>query len=407
MRRSNNNSNNKGKKENNLFNYFTKVQDPNARKESLTSIIARTTATTTSSTNAKKSNNKRSLDSSTPSRIAPKSIDLAGDDDDDDFDMPLIPPSPEPEVIHSVNSSQNSFSSQRSRPERQQNEEMVNTSKYNNRGWSAKAKERGHLASDQSPSASQEKVEQRYERIVLKKARITAKPTYDWLGPNDVKPYSSYVNTTSSYSSTSLQIRKPEISVQSYSSSSDKKEKYDMFSTSEYSDLGSQFSQPKSWNGDSIPRNNANDNWEYNSKKDISADKISNNFWDQVAKSNKDHNESANYAHMGNEYMTDTKMNIFSSDKKFKKFKSSQKKSSQNTSSKEYTPDLSEEQQRVLNMVLNEKKNIFFTGSAGTGKSVLLRAIIDALGTRYGSQLAVTASTGIAACNINGCTLHR
>ena len=46
------------------------------------------------------------------------------------------------------------------------------------------------------------------------------------------------------------------------------------------------------------------------------------------------------------------------------------------------------------------------TVSTGTGKSVLLRAIINALRVTLGPGLAVTAATGIAACNIGGCTLH-
>ncbi|KAI8388534.1 uncharacterized protein BYT42DRAFT_238549 [Radiomyces spectabilis] len=73
----------------------------------------------------------------------------------------------------------------------------------------------------------------------------------------------------------------------------------------------------------------------------------------------------------------------------------------------EYRPELSAEQERILNMVIHERTNLFFTGSAGTGKSVLLRAIIDRLTNIYGEGVAVTASTGIAACNINGSTLHR
>ena len=52
-------------------------------------------------------------------------------------------------------------------------------------------------------------------------------------------------------------------------------------------------------------------------------------------------------------------------------------------------------------------ENVFFTGSAGTGKSVLLREIIAWCRDRYGyERVAVTASTGIAAINIGGCTLH-
>jgi ATP-dependent DNA helicase PIF1 len=45
----------------------------------------------------------------------------------------------------------------------------------------------------------------------------------------------------------------------------------------------------------------------------------------------------------------------------------------------------------------------------GTGKSVLLREIISALKTAYARNpeaVAVTASTGLAACNVGGITLH-
>lgn len=46
---------------------------------------------------------------------------------------------------------------------------------------------------------------------------------------------------------------------------------------------------------------------------------------------------------------------------------------------------------------------------SGTGKSVLLREIIIALRKKYETRpdaVAVTASTGIAACNVGGVTLH-
>lgn len=71
-------------------------------------------------------------------------------------------------------------------------------------------------------------------------------------------------------------------------------------------------------------------------------------------------------------------------------------------------PALSLQQSRVLERVLNGE-NIFFTGSAGTGKSVLLRAIIKAVKkkdletamargeTSSEESMAVTASTGVAA----------
>ncbi|GAA5948379.1 hypothetical protein JCM10213_004405, partial [Rhodosporidiobolus nylandii] len=70
---------------------------------------------------------------------------------------------------------------------------------------------------------------------------------------------------------------------------------------------------------------------------------------------------------------------------------------------------LSPEQQMVLKLVVEDEKNVFFTGSAGTGKSVLLREIISSLKRKYrGSSdaVAVTASTGMAACNIGGTTIH-
>ncbi|KAI0651483.1 hypothetical protein C8Q79DRAFT_38300 [Trametes meyenii] len=66
---------------------------------------------------------------------------------------------------------------------------------------------------------------------------------------------------------------------------------------------------------------------------------------------------------------------------------------------------LSPDQQRVLDMV-KQGKSVFFTGSAGTGKSVLLREIIKLRGGRPSLRLGVTASTGIASVNIGGCTLH-
>ncbi|KAJ5677739.1 ATP-dependent DNA helicase PIF1 [Penicillium maclennaniae] len=70
---------------------------------------------------------------------------------------------------------------------------------------------------------------------------------------------------------------------------------------------------------------------------------------------------------------------------------------------------LSDEQKAVLDAVVERGKSIFFTGSAGTGKSVLMREIIKHLRRKYKREpdrVAVTASTGLAACNIGGVTLH-
>lgn len=66
---------------------------------------------------------------------------------------------------------------------------------------------------------------------------------------------------------------------------------------------------------------------------------------------------------------------------------------------------LSEEQEKVLE-IAKSGKSLFYTGSAGTGKSVLLRTIIKELKAIHPSGVAVTASTGLAACNIGGVTLH-
>ncbi|CZR57272.1 related to PIF1 protein precursor [Phialocephala subalpina] len=70
---------------------------------------------------------------------------------------------------------------------------------------------------------------------------------------------------------------------------------------------------------------------------------------------------------------------------------------------------LSKEQESVRELVVNKGKSVFFTGSAGTGKSVLMRAIIADLRKKFvrePDRVAVTASTGLAACNIGGVTLH-
>lgn len=61
------------------------------------------------------------------------------------------------------------------------------------------------------------------------------------------------------------------------------------------------------------------------------------------------------------------------------------------------------EQKDVLDACLSGR-NVFFTGSAGTGKSYLLKKIIGALPP---DVTVATASTGVAACHIGGITLHQ
>ncbi|KAJ3491838.1 hypothetical protein NLI96_g410 [Meripilus lineatus] len=70
--------------------------------------------------------------------------------------------------------------------------------------------------------------------------------------------------------------------------------------------------------------------------------------------------------------------------------------------------ELSHEQKYILKLV-EQGQSVFYTGSAGTGKSVLLRQIIETLRKKFGiasDAVAITASTGIAACNIGGITIH-
>ncbi len=62
---------------------------------------------------------------------------------------------------------------------------------------------------------------------------------------------------------------------------------------------------------------------------------------------------------------------------------------------------LSPTQEKALELI-ESGQNLFITGGAGTGKSFLLSYLKD----RYKSELHVTASTGIAAVNVGGGTLH-
>lgn len=54
-----------------------------------------------------------------------------------------------------------------------------------------------------------------------------------------------------------------------------------------------------------------------------------------------------------------------------------------------------------ISLLIKEKKNIFITGHAGTGKSYILRKI-----KKKFPNIAITSTTGIAAVNIKGQTLH-
>lgn len=65
------------------------------------------------------------------------------------------------------------------------------------------------------------------------------------------------------------------------------------------------------------------------------------------------------------------------------------------------------EQEEVLKAVQN-RQNVFFTGGAGTGKSTLLKKIVQWARNHYkDTGVFVTATTGLAACAIQGSTLHQ
>ena len=74
---------------------------------------------------------------------------------------------------------------------------------------------------------------------------------------------------------------------------------------------------------------------------------------------------------------------------------------------------LNKEQKSVLYTAFcgSKRRNVFYTGSGGVGKTVVTNAIIHFLQCafdpfEFGKRVAVTASTGIAATHISGCTIH-
>jgi len=55
--------------------------------------------------------------------------------------------------------------------------------------------------------------------------------------------------------------------------------------------------------------------------------------------------------------------------------------------------------------ILKSGQNVFLTGSAGTGKTFLLNQFIEYL-KREEITVGITASTGVAATQLNGRTIH-
>lgn len=69
---------------------------------------------------------------------------------------------------------------------------------------------------------------------------------------------------------------------------------------------------------------------------------------------------------------------------------------------------LSDEQKHVLELIVDKGESVFFTGAAGTGKSHVLRQVVSSLKRgKYDAEVSITATTGLAAFNVGGKTIHR
>jgi ATP-dependent DNA helicase PIF1 len=64
---------------------------------------------------------------------------------------------------------------------------------------------------------------------------------------------------------------------------------------------------------------------------------------------------------------------------------------------------LSAEQQRVVDLIVDGGKNVFYTGSAGCGKSTILKAFVPLL-KKQGKNVRIVAPTNLAALNVGGQT---
>ncbi|KAF5714658.1 hypothetical protein FGLOB1_3399 [Fusarium globosum] len=68
-------------------------------------------------------------------------------------------------------------------------------------------------------------------------------------------------------------------------------------------------------------------------------------------------------------------------------------------------PELSDEQKRLLDTIIHARRNVFFTGSAGSGKSTVLKTAIRRL-TEMGKTVRICAPTGRAAVPLGGTTTY-
>lgn len=66
-------------------------------------------------------------------------------------------------------------------------------------------------------------------------------------------------------------------------------------------------------------------------------------------------------------------------------------------------PILTAEQRRVVDLIVDGQKNVFYTGSAGCGKSTILKAFVQKLKAQ-GKKVKIVAPTNLAALNVGGQT---
>ncbi|KAI8977026.1 hypothetical protein BDF20DRAFT_539716 [Mycotypha africana] len=451
---------NKNKNSNSLFNYFSKVKQSTDEKK-LSTIINNTISSRGNTISSRGVSAPTALPHSTPkfasasmantrrlpvsAPISTTTIDLTRDDEDDPILNSNSPDSSNTSIKYTAYSSGQSSTSKNS----QQHAdiyftELKNKSKFNRKAWSSEDYKKGPIRSSQDSSLSRIKIpEQRFEKVQVKRQHSTAEPTYNWISQDDVVPYSSnYVNPNKK--DFYPDYRQPHISVQSsafkFGEQTMKRQFSDsnLYSSDHYS--SSNFPSNKKSNKATLSYSKAasfSSEYEYISSQESNTDSLSSKANQKASYLEKQKSTIAIYhsssplGSMTNHYSSSAVDNSFLSEdhktlsiamtrnSSFKENKSSALSSNRTLSNLtsdlmssasanvQLRPALSAEQQRVFDMVVKEKESLFFTGSAGTGKSVLLRAIIDTLKGKYGSKVAVTASTGIAACNINGCTLHR
>ncbi|KAI8594402.1 hypothetical protein EDD21DRAFT_297649, partial [Dissophora ornata] len=69
--------------------------------------------------------------------------------------------------------------------------------------------------------------------------------------------------------------------------------------------------------------------------------------------------------------------------------------------------ELNHEQQHALHTITGTRGLYLVTGSAGTGKSTLLKALATRIRQTNAYEPVILSPTGIAAVNVGGMTIHR